>query len=61
MLGRVVEEADYWGQSQRYEYGAMGEMLRSIDPLGQAIDYKTDTLGRIAEKTGAGPTATRWN
>ncbi|MFP3656326.1 hypothetical protein, partial [Burkholderia sp. SIMBA_052] len=37
-------------QPRRYEYGAMGELLRSTDPLGQAIDYQTDALGRIVQK-----------
>ncbi len=49
-LGRIVEEVDYWGQPRRYEYGPLGELQRSIDPLGQAIVYRTDTLGRVVQK-----------
>ncbi|KVN39621.1 type IV secretion protein Rhs [Burkholderia pyrrocinia] len=49
-LGRIVEEVDYWGQPRRYEYGPLGELQRSIDPLGQATVYRTDTLGRVVQK-----------
>ncbi|MCQ4384308.1 hypothetical protein, partial [Clostridioides difficile] len=30
-------------------------LRRSIDPLGQAIVYKTDTLGRIVQKQVPAP------
>lgn len=49
-VGQIVEEVDYWGQLRRYEYSARGDVQRSIDPLGQSIDYETDRLGRIVQK-----------
>lgn len=49
-LGRIVVEADYWGQARRYRYGAAGELLCSTDPLGQTVEYRYDWLGRIVQK-----------
>lgn len=49
-LGRIVEEIDFWRQPRRYRYGPLGQLDRSIDPLGQEIVYVTDTVGRIVEK-----------
>ena len=49
-LGRIIEEKDYWGNSRHYEYSPSGNLLKSTDPLGRAVEYITDKLGRITEK-----------
>ena len=49
-LGRISEEKDYWGNSRHYEYSPNGNLLKSVDPLGRAVEYITDKLGRITEK-----------
>ncbi len=55
LLGRLVEEIDYWGQSRRYAYDPAGSLTHSIDPLGQRIDYVSDAFGRITQKRVSNP------
>ncbi len=51
-LGRIVEEVDYWGQSNHLSNTMRPDVLTAtIDPLGQRIAFDTDKLGRITRRT----------
>ncbi|MHB9839200.1 RHS repeat domain-containing protein [Paraburkholderia terrae] len=48
--GRLTEEIDYYGQSRRYAYDPAGHLIRTTDPLGQALSVACDAMGRITRR-----------